>query len=459
MQRKGLELVLPSSVRRSHLSAHGISSRSMPSDPEKGPSLERNEKTRRSSSTYSVESSITNIINLYGAEQEEKDTALSTACQPQVSRDVVTPLPIKRLDVAHSPPAVPSVMEGARESMWIPSLRLSSVQSSSTSDAGGGNAPNFVEFWRNRHDRRMEYISPLSATASKHRRQVAYGQLTPCAATISTVVRPVSIKKGEFVLRPLSDTIGEVMDADLVPPPLELGRMSRGSKVLERGEAVRGAQHLHLKSIGRLSGRNSSATSWPSDDSFVIDTGVGEVIRAKIKKKLKRGKAPGKREMEGVLSDAPDTYPTMERKLPGTSGKRRSLHQDVSEFIRSLSPSGHPGRNPRRQLAIPPTPHHQHGREVWWAKKEERREEMHDAQRVMTVTGRRSSLVAGTNDLVHAYHNGQRQFVDVLEGARQKLVRRPSEKRRAKLKESIVVVGPTEFTPGRNSVEEGPRWI
>jgi len=69
-------------------------------------------------------------------------------------------------------------------------------------------------------------------------------------------------------------------------------------------------------------------------------------------------------------------------------------------------------------------------------------------------------------DLVTAYQSGQSQLVNVLEGAKQRLTRRTSQRRRRKLKQSITVVGPTQpanngkYGHGRFDAPEDDRpWI
>lgn len=56
-------------------------------------------------------------------------------------------------------------------------------------------------------------------------------------------------------------------------------------------------------------------------------------------------------------------------------------------------------------------------------------------------------------DLITAYQSGQSQFVGVIEGARRKLIGKSSQKRRRQLKQSIILVGPTQTNNVLESME------
>ena len=225
LQRQGLEL--PVSPRRnSHLSAPSrASGRSTPSDLDKPLPLEPFETKRRSSSVYSTDTTITNILRMYGEYRDLDDIPpLPALHQPQAYRDTVAPLLVKRLSLCSSPSPQPMPRDAPREAMSISSLR--SAASHPYAVPNNKTAPSFAEFSRQLQQRRNELVSPFSASSIDLHHQAAYDHLAPPSPQVSSIEQSISICHTPPLPDAMSVTISDVEGSDLLPPPLGMSSSS-----------------------------------------------------------------------------------------------------------------------------------------------------------------------------------------------------------------------------------------
>ena len=449
LQKQGLELSTSWSSS-SFLLAEHASARSTPSDLDKPLPLEPFDNKRRSSSVYSTDTTITNIIQLYGGYKElERLSDLSPMPllhQPQAYRDTVAPLLIKRLSLSRSPSPRPPTPPRPRPKASVSSISL--ISTAHSVPAGQKTAPSFMEFSRNLQDRRNELVSPISSS-SDHHRQAAYDKLFPPSPQVSSVELSIAVTQTPPLPDAMSGTISDVAESELLPSPPALRTTSPPSSIYD---SPRQYSALHPRSQTGFSSSSRQAyrerhwsENWLEDD-FRVESPVLDSSRRMSRKSFRSRKSSADKEKERILSFAASKYPGMNPRISaGTRSQRRSkrvsLQQGVNGLLRTLSissprdgPRGkHQDDEPRqRQLAIQPTPYQMYGDQIRSTKKNNRSQD-----------DRPSHKRNKSSDFVLAYQSGQSQFVNVLEGAKQKLTGKTSRRRRRKLKQSIIVVGPS----------------
>lgn len=468
LQKQGLELAVspprPSSTLQ--VAASHASGRSTPSDRDKPLPLEPFERRkRRSSSLYSTDTTITNIIHMYGGYQELDDIPpIPMLHHPQAYRDTVAPLLVKRLSLNQSPSPQVSSMGDALETESFSPLRPAVFQSQAQpGPPSNKTAPSFVEFSRNLRERRNDLVSPLSATSTDYHRQAAYDQLAPPSPQISAVEQSILVSETpplpDAMSGTISDTISDLDQPDLLPTPPGLDAPSPLSPPFdEPGNYPRSSYSPSsgMPECGKVPRTSGQPWSDPwLEDEFVTHSPEAEISKLEPRKSFKFRKSSTEREQERVMSYAEAKYPGM--KGEGSSGKsksnsaRSSLQQGVGQLLRSLSLSSRVGSRRRRgrqspsrekQLAIPATPYQVYGAEIWSNKMKKKQKE-----------GQRVHSWGKSADLITAYQSGQSQFVGVIEGARRKLIGKSSQKRRRQLKQSIILVGPTQTNNVLESME------
>ncbi|KAH0831684.1 hypothetical protein AYO21_12035 [Fonsecaea monophora] len=462
LQKQGLELSVsppPNSLIPTSIHASG---RSTPSDRDKPLPLEPFEGRRRSSSVYSTDTTITNIIHMYGGGYRELDDLppLPILHHPQAYRDTVAPLLIRRLSLGHSPS--PPVKDAPREAVSISSLR--SAASHTHVVSSNKAAPSFTEFSRQLQQRRNELVSPLSVSSAEIHRQAAYDQLAPPSPHVSLVEQSVSLSQTPPLPDAMSGMISDTDGSDLLPPPLGLSSSSLPSPPYDDWEKPAefdpARHHDPFEDQSQLHSGKSWSQNW-LDHGFVDQSPEASPLELQPRKSFRLRKSSSEKERERVMSYAETKYPAMkrdgaERKTPRTSSARSSLQHNVAHLLRSLSRKGplegkesHGRESPprERQLAIPATPYQVYGAEVFSNKLQKRQQkEAREAQR----TRQRGKSIS----LVTAYQNSQSQIVGVLEGAKRKLRRKSSQKRQRKLKDSIIIVGPSAVIGAVTSTEQ-----
>jgi len=488
MQARGLELFEPPSSSSQHLAAYDSSIRSTPSDLDKPLPLEPFERQkRRTSSTYSCDTTITNILELYSRREDSPPPPMPMLHQPQAYRDTVATLLLS----FNSSPVSPPSSKSPREMPSIPSLRLTPEPPHPLFAVDNRSAPSFLEFSRKLQDRRNELVSPMSQDSDFHR-QMAYDKLAPPSPQLTPDLRQqVAFHEPHHLPGPMSGTITDVVDADMIPEPLDLNRTSR--VVLEPQEAARKAQNERFEQMLDHTARRFSHDS-RSTDSFVAYDNPADAVKALIREKLRKKKAT--KEKPKIMSFAEQKYPgvgspdTPGRKYSWKSDRRSSIQQGVSHLFRALSISSPtssptqaalaaPGQR-QKQLAIQASPYQKYGMaayspEMKRKRKEERaRQRQKQLSRKGTVRGTirrppyesiresvvpessvaprtsRNSVISRPESVVNAIHNGQTQWMGAFRGMR------PAERRRKRLKESIKLVGPAKFG---DHAEDEQTWL
>lgn len=446
LQNQGLELsTSPSSL--SILSAQHASARSTPSDMDKPLPLEPFDRQRRSSSVYSTDTTITNIIRMYGGYRDLDELPdlppMTLIHQPQAYRDTVAPLLVKRLSLNRSPSPRPPTPPRPRPRASISSV---SLRSNATK-----TAPSFLEFSRNLEDRRNELVSPFTPNADHHR-QAAYDQLFPPSTQNSSPELPISVSHTPPLPDAMSVTVSSIAESDLLPSPPDLRSSSPPSPILDAPGQFSALQGRHDSPFSSSSRQKYRSRHWSEnwlEDGLRIGSPVSDSSQ------LDDGKKPvGYDKARSASVSGPAGYSDVDsdsfrKKRSMRSSGHSSLQQGVSGLLRSLSISSRRTRGrtsePRQQqLAIQPTPYQLYGEQIWNNKKPKK-----ETRERKAGHGRGKSM-----DLVTAYQSGQSQFVSVLEGAKRRLRRKSSHKRRGKLKQSIMLVGP--HTGGNGNDKYGP---
>ncbi|OAL39303.1 hypothetical protein AYO20_01173 [Fonsecaea nubica] len=262
----------------------------------------------------------------------------------------------------------------------------------------------------------------------------------------------------------MSGTISDTDGSDLLPPPLGLSSSSLPSPPYDDWEKPAefdpARHHDPLGDQSQLHSGKSWSQNW-LEDGFVDQSREASPLELQPRKSFRLGKSLSEKERERVISYAETKHPAMkrdgaERKTLRTSSARSSLQHNVTHLLRSLSRKGplegkesHGRESPprERQLAIPATPYQVYGAEVFSNKLQKRQQkEAREAQR----TRQRGKSIS----LVTAYQNSQSQIVGVLEGAKRKLRRKSSQKRQRKLKDSIIILGPSAVIGAVTATEQ-----
>lgn len=511
LQKLGLELGPSRSTLSLHAPSYNSSIRTTPSDLDKPLPLEPPEIASRASSVYSVETTISNIIDLYGGAPHhvERESTVPNPHRSQAYRDTVAPLLARQYSGAESPPPLPlffnrrSGADSPRPLMSVscdddivypllmpspsiyqndsplmfpdildipdlpPSVRIPSpsIYSESllmSSPDSKYETDSFVNSVRDLPQKRPEFVSPMSSAGSEdYHRQLAMDSLAPPSPRDSPDVRPVAFEGSDMYLPgPMSGTITHVFVPDMVPPPLDLNRTSHhpSYEAMERMKYDSGSQNSSEEFLAQSAQRASSAASSPN----IYNHSPAQTPEASIEKLTSQ--RFGAEEQHRILSYASEKYPGMQSPSeisPIRTSKGSSLSQRASSFIHAIStrkssadqgvtthtsaatapdtteyvPGG------RKKLAIQPTSYQLYG-EAAWEKDKDKNKRRKD---------QRSSK--GSTRSEH-----EEQKVGFLEGARHKLMRTASEKRREKLKDSIKLVGPTQITKERHGREDPRKW-
>jgi hypothetical protein len=330
-------------------------------------------------------------------------------------------------------------------------------------NSDSNNAPNFAEFSRNLRERRTEMSSPFSTNSFEQHRQDALERLAPPSPRESLEALGIVQEPAQsFLPGPMSGRITDVIATEYVPPPLDLSRASR--ILLSPQEAARTAQQERLE---------------PPPPQPQFQQPDSNQSWGKVMDMLGKRRSAEQREQDRVMKVASERHPGMKsaqiRKSSERSSGGSSITQRASNFMSTISrPSSRGEANsnsvkpPRRQkqLAVKSTPYQEFGEDVFLPpEKQEKKRQREERKRQMEMEQERKkherNLSSGTtksskaSDLSSAYHSGQHQIVGVLQGARQRLSRSASEKRRDKLRKNIVMLTPNILKSRKEEKKEG----
>lgn len=524
LQKLGLELG-PSQSRLSlHAPSYNSSIRTTPSDLDKPLPLEPPEIDRRASSVYSVETTISNILDMYGGvldgDLEQEESRVPNAHRSQAYRDTVAPLMARRYSGAESPPPLPLFFKGIGDTsspisitsaqdyqqMIFPPMPSPSIyqdfspplspdvsempalpmpalapspsiypESPPLSPADSKHdAPSFSEFARSLPQKRHEVVSPLSSASSEdYHRQIAMDSLAPPSPQDSPNVHPIAVEGSDLYLPgPMSGTITQIVAPDMIPPPLDISHASRSFSQESIQKPEKKESRNSFEDFLAQSGQKASSLQ-SSLDRF-NNSPVPPPAESHHELPFQRYT---EQEQHRILSYASEKYPGMNspsRARRTRTSKGSSLSQRAGSIMRALStrksstetggtaPSRRSGDTAervdsyipggRKKLAVQPTSYQLYGEAAWDKEDNGKRNKRGGGNR----KEQRSSK--GSNRSQEDGHDADGQKVGFLEGARRKLTRTASEKRREKLKNSIKLVGPTEITKERHAREDPRRW-
>jgi hypothetical protein len=470
----GMEKVIPLGTtppKRSPLSPAADTDKPLPQRPQ---------RSRRSSSLYSGDSGYTEIIDLYTKWKVDDGADAPVALQAITYLETLTDLLVRRFTKSSSPISPLTVPHFPKHAVSIPSLRLTPEDSQATSVVDVEAAPSFVEFSRSLQAKRSEMVSPLSSLASPHYGAISHDTFWQPPLRSSPELRAVPFEyEREHLPDEVSPRITGIVNLELVPPPLDLGRSSGSSQYESVGmlTAEQGSKMV-LREKGS-SGKFSSTSS--SDSSFVVYTGVRESIRAIIQSKMGKKKESvqkGKERAESaasIKSQVPSSYSSQQprRKFSWVSSRKSSLQEGVTSVLRSLSltkppspsrqaPSSH--RVGQKQLAIPLTPYQKYGAAVWHNSQRKKKRHARAARlpqkRVKPVTeirrfptqSRRRNPPQRSSEVFNAFQNGSDQILSALDEAKNKMARTNSEKRQEAMKKAIMLFRPDEERGARHTL-------
>lgn len=514
LQKLGLELGPSQSSLSLRAPSYNSSIRTTPSDLDKPLPLEPPEIQRRASSVYSVETTISNILDLYGSSTHhvERESSIPNAHRSQAYRDTVAPLIARQYSGAESPPPLPlffkemsnadspqpflgmptdpdvvfplppmpspsiyqdftppmspdlSDVPDLPASAWIPSPSMYSESPLLSPEDSIYGVPSFIDSARDVPEKRSEVISPLSSAGSEdYHRQLAMDSLAPPSPRDSPDVRPVAFEGSDMYLPgPMSGTITHVVAApDMVPPPLDLNRASHcPSPQPTESKDLNNASRNSFENFLRQSAQQAS-TAVSSPD--IYNHSPAQTPEASLEK-LDPQRFTAE-EKQRIMSYASEKYPVMHSPSeisPIRTSKGSSLSQRASSLIHAMSPrkssadKGPPRTSAemgadaaeyvpggRKKLAIQPTSYQLYGEAAWGKDKDKKKRKKEQ---------RSSKGSTRSTDL------GEEEKMGFLKGARHKLTRTASEKRREQLKNSIKLVGPTEITKQRHAREDPRKW-
>ncbi|KAJ9609831.1 hypothetical protein H2200_006160 [Cladophialophora chaetospira] len=482
LQKQGLELSISPPSNTLQVTPHPESGRSSASDLDKPLPLEPFQGRRRPSSEYSVDrgsvystdTTITNILRMYGEYRDLDDIMdIPVLHQPQAYRDTVAPLLIRRLSLSQNS-SQHALKDAPREAISNPSLRSSAALYQIPSNK---TAPSFTEFSRQLQERRDQLVSPLSV--SSHR-QAAYDQLAPPSPQVSSVELSISVSQTPPLPDAMSVTISDLDESDLLPPPLGMSSSSLPSPPYDDWERPAEFNPAHHAGPGQSpSQHNHQKGSWPEnwlEDGFTSQSPESSPTNGRVRESFQPSGPIPQEERERVISYAEAKYPGMkrnssEKKKSRNSSARSSMQQGVGNLLRSLSrkratgnrdwPDNDAKPQRERQLAIPATPYQVYGAEVFSGKLHKKQQKEAEKQAQQEREAQRARRQRGKSiSLASAYQNGQNGLVAGL----RKLTGKGSQKRQRKLKNSIIVVGPTQPTSTvddtrRFTIEDERSWI
>jgi hypothetical protein len=225
----GMEKVIPLGTtppKRSPLSPAADTDKPLPQRPQ---------RSRRSSSLYSADSGYTKIIDLYTEWKVDDEADAPIALQPITYQETLTDQLVRRFTESSSPSSPLTIPHFPKHAVSIPSLRFTSEDSQATSIVDVKAAPSFVEFSRSLQAKRSEMVSSLSSLASPHYGAISQDTFWQPSIRSSPELRAVAFEyEQEHPLDEVSPRITDIVNLELVPPPLDLGRSS-GSFQYESG--------------------------------------------------------------------------------------------------------------------------------------------------------------------------------------------------------------------------------
>lgn len=453
LQRRGLELGTPSPTFSLRIPGSGTSAQSSSSDLDKPLPLEPSELGRRSSSVYSTDTTITNIIHMYGGFRDldiDLDDRLEAAPlprlhHPQAYRDTVAPLLARRLSLSRTPSPYSPWADRHQPKASASSLSLRSL-------APPRVAPTLAEFSHRLQGRKNELASPAAGLLSDIHRQVALDQLSAPSAQVSSVELSIRVAQTPPLPDAMWGSVSDVTDDDLLPSPPDLRSSSPPSPVFSSSSQydLLQPQRPTEGSPSELMEQRYKERHWSENwlvDEQVIDHLGQDVSRSGSRERGYSRQGSTEQAKERALSYATSYNSGLERgKWESGKSARQSLQEGVSDLLRSVSKSSRAWNGagsvvaeedmPREhQLGTPANAYQVPGEEMWSKKKKKPREERADPKRGKSL------------DLATAYHNGQSQLVDAMH----RFTRRATMKRKKKLKQSIVMVGPMATMAPRSS--------
>jgi hypothetical protein len=447
-----------------------------PADKDK-PLPEWPQLSRRSSSIYSDDSGYTKIIDLYTTWKVDDGPVASNDLQPVAYRETLTGLLARRFTEEASPASPLTMPHFPKHAVSIPSMQPAREDSPAASALDANAAPSFLEFSKSLQANRSNMVSSLSSFMPPPHAAVSHDTFWQPSVSSSPEFRAVQFEyEPEKIQGGVSQSITDNVKSDIAPPPLDLARSSGSLNYKSLGMLK---VHNGSEILPSEQGSNSkfSITS-SSESSFVVYTGLRESIRAIIRSKMgkKRSIQKGKEKVSSIAStdgQAPnwDSLGKPERRFSWVSSRKSSLQEGVTGILRSLSltksrsPSGQKPSSPRvrqKQLAIPLTPYQKYGMAVWHNSQRKKRRQARAARasqktakpvseiRRLPTQNRQRNPRLRSGETFTAFQNGKAQILDALEETKQKVASTNTGKRRETMNKNLTWKGPGKLPEVRH---------
>ena len=389
-------------------------------------------------------------------------------------------------------PAMPPLPKMALQVQTLPTEhdQSATMQSASpivASATDSRTAPSFVEFSKNMQKRREDGVSPFSVSSMDDHRQAALDALEPVASPDMSPHDGLAFQTSDpFFPRQASPADSKSDESNALPMKLDL---DNSNSVLEPQEAARQAQAQHLEAPNAHDSLDLS-TPYPEYEDEPVENlsderqsetykSIGEVSQHKVKETLQPPSLT--REDKRIISYAAEKYPAMKTPQSQKSSWRNSgiaAAQKASSLANRISLTSRKNSDKsrysqtedvhyERQRAVPPTPYQLYGAAIF--KTPSKKKKTKDRKAQLSLQHRQSPPFEGqeyprrmnrAQTMPNAEETDQTKQRH-LSSAFQKLKKSQSKKRRERLKQSIVLVGPVSSSRDMKDAPSKPAgpWV
>lgn len=468
LQSMGLELPQVSSIHVIEL-PYNDSAVSVGSSLDKPLPLEPHELKKRTSSIYSLTTTITEIITMYGGSADEELSPLLEFHPAQEYRDAIAPIFASQAGL-HQISETSSNPSKLRMSTSNPGFTTHHPLNSRVDKVV---APTFAAFSRRVRDFHQRTTSSISNTSYECYRKAAFDRLRASSA------EPPSsrhVDSDSFLAEPTAGGLMTGITCSYLTTAPKISRNSRSVNETPGAMAIIQAETFDNRSSPSQQANLTSHTSGTSDslatNSDTEHVQDNEMNRSPPREKNESTFMNDDRWDTAMFTDPNDVLmrdsyeyaqsSTWPKSFPVTAIRRLSSRKSdgsnntsrrASALLRKLSnskPVIHggtltPGKTQRtrtKQRAISATPYQKYGAEIWSTKNKKTRETERDARKAGREAPEEKQKRRKAKDdrqgsfAANDYQVGQAKLVNMLH----RLTRTASQKRRDTLKQSIILV-------------------
>lgn len=469
LQKQGLEFAVSPPPRCLQIGVKEAPTASPASNNDKPLPLEPFEWEKRTSSMYSTDTSITNIIRLYDEHSEARGVPrLPVIHGLEAYEDADAPI-----DISHLTLDYPCPQQGKVMAITFNTESRSTPVQANMMPTNDQPAPSFTEFSSNIQVRNAGMVSRLAGPLPEIHGIPTYDPLPRSSPAASAVELSVIFAHTPAPPPGKPGTVTDFDEGDEYDeffPPLDISTLLPSSPTSKAWRKPPPGSKLPI----RVESKYQKHITWA--DKRPADEHVGDVLRqgATIvdrKTSFETGMAPTEKRYQHMGSCADVEHPRVKgddasQEQSDTIGirpsfqlatnKRASTWSRINSRRRAISIPDEGSRE--RYRAVSATLYQADGGEVFSDRlqKKERKAAQKEA--------RRNRPRGKSFDLKAAYENGQHHIVGVIGGMKRKLGREASQTRQRKMAQSLGVArpsGPTSGTGGMDRVTaagHGP-WV